>query len=279
LGKLRFHVLFENVQMGEATIEDFALACCNQTTKLVGTFELKPSIKNEDIVVRFLSNFVSGYFTEGHAQNITIKGYKNSSSFDLLQPALSNLIMASSVPTLAQLFPGTPSLVTSSLLYRPSSIFHLTELATSLELRNPFSENITVKSVNLLLYPCKNQVKVAGIQICHEYYASPLARFAPSNFESIFIPANTISGCFSCCQGSKCQEKIKLCPRAATGHCMKASIESFLSPEAIVALFHTATSGLLMKVNGTINAYIGTYETHLFYQQEGLLVTLASFFS
>jgi hypothetical protein len=101
-----------------------------------------------------------------------------------------------------------------------------------------------------------------------------LARFAPASFAPIFIPAST-SGCFSCCQGAGCEEKLKLCPRATAGQCMSADVQSFLSPEAIAAIIRSATSGLLMKVNGTIHASIGAYATQLFYQQEGLLVTMA----
>lgn len=56
---------------------------------------------------------------------------------------------------------------------------------------------------------------------------------------------------------------------------MHASVDSFFSPEAIAALFHSATSGLLMKVNGTIGASIGDYATQLWYEQEGLLVSIA----
>jgi hypothetical protein len=56
---------------------------------------------------------------------------------------------------------------------------------------------------------------------------------------------------------------------------MAAAVEGFISAEAIAALFHTATTGLLMTVNGTISAAIGDYATHLFYRQEALLVTMA----
>lgn len=56
---------------------------------------------------------------------------------------------------------------------------------------------------------------------------------------------------------------------------MVAGVESFLSPEAIATIIRTATSGLLMKVNGTIHASIGAYSTQLFYHQEGLVVTMA----
>lgn len=64
------------------------------------------------------------------------------------------------LPTLARLFPDTPTLVTSSVLYTPS-IFHLSQIPTALKLQNPFSENITVTGVDLELYPCEDQVKGA----------------------------------------------------------------------------------------------------------------------
>lgn len=66
-----------------------------------------------------------------------------------------------------------------------------------------------------------------------------------------------------------------ICPRGSVGECMHADVDSFFSPEAIAALFHSATSGLLMKVNGTIGTSIGEYPTKLWYQQEGLLVGIA----
>uniref|UniRef100_M4B581 Uncharacterized protein n=1 Tax=Hyaloperonospora arabidopsidis (strain Emoy2) TaxID=559515 RepID=M4B581_HYAAE len=61
------------------------------------------------------------------------------------------------MPTLAELFPSTPTLVTSSLLFIPS-ILHLTRISTSLELQNPFSERITLTTLDLKLYPCENQI-------------------------------------------------------------------------------------------------------------------------
>jgi hypothetical protein len=111
--------------------------------------------------------------------------------------------------------------------------------------------------------------------VCDSYYTVPLARFAPDDFEPIFIPAKS-KGCYSCCQGHQC-ETLPLCPHARTiGKCMAASVEGFISAEAIAAIFRTATTGLLMRVNGTIGAAIGAYETQLFYKQDALLVTLAT---
>lgn len=110
--------------------------------------------------------------------------------------------------------------------------------------------------------------------MCKKYYDASLARFAPSSFAPIYIPAST-SGCFSCCEGEHCADKMSLCPHGSVGQCMSADVQSFLSPEAIAAIIRSATSGLLMKVNGTIHASIGAYATQLYYQQEGLLVTMA----
>jgi hypothetical protein len=204
---------------------------------------------------------------------IAIRGSAGSSSLDLLQPAMKALSIPSKLPTLAELFPATPSLVTSSMLYIPS-LFHLTRIPTSLELRNPFSESITVTAVDLELFPCEDQAADDGKLVCKKYFADSLARFAPAVFQPIFIPAST-SGCFSCCQGSHCSDQVSLCPHASARQCMSADVQSFLSPEAIATIIHSLTGGLLMRVNGTIGASIGDYATHLFYQQDGLLVTMA----
>lgn len=110
--------------------------------------------------------------------------------------------------------------------------------------------------------------------MCTKYYSDPLARFSPAKFEPIFIPAQT-DGCFSCCQGEHCDKKHKICPKGSVGQCMAASVESFFSAEAIATLFHTATTGLLMRVDGKIHTSIGQYATQLAYQQSGLLVTMA----
>lgn len=89
---------------------------------------------------------------------IEIQGSSESTTLDILQPALKALTIPSSLPTLADLFPDTPTLVTSSVLYTPS-IFHLMQIPTALKLQNPFSENITVTAVDLQLYPCEDQTK------------------------------------------------------------------------------------------------------------------------
>ncbi|GMF64531.1 unnamed protein product [Phytophthora lilii] len=296
LGSLVLDVFFEDTRMGSAKISDFSLNCCGKATVLTGIFEYNPRAADFDTAERFLSNFVSGYFTHGAAQEIAIKGSAKSTSLDLLQPAMKNLLIPSKLPTLAELFPATPTLVTSSLLYIPS-LFHLTQIPTSLELRNPFSESITVTMVDLELYPCEDQVlgkcknKASFVAVaygvlhyivlgedgkltCKKYFAESLARFAPAVFQPIFIPAST-NGCFSCCQGSHCADHVSLCPRALVGQCMSADVQSFLSPEAIATIIHSLTGGLLMRVNGTIGASIGDYGTRLFYAQDGLLVTMA----
>ncbi|KAL4173397.1 hypothetical protein KRP22_005353 [Phytophthora ramorum] len=274
LGSLVLDVFFEGTRMGSAKISDFSLNCCGKPTILQGNFDYNPRASDLAVAERFLSNFVCGYFTHGAAQEIAIKGSTESTSLDLLQPAMKDLSIPSKLPTLTELFPATPTLVTSSLLYIPS-LFHLTQIPTSLELRNPFSENITVTMVDLELYPCEDQVSGDdGKLMCKKYFAESLARFAPAVFQSIFIPANT-NGCFSCCQGSHCDAHVSLCPRASAGQCMSADVQSFLSPEAIATIIHSLTGGLLMRVNGTIGASIGGYATRLFYQQDGLLVTMA----
>lgn len=89
---------------------------------------------------------------------IEIQGTSESSPLDILQPALKALTIPSDLPTLAELFPKTPTLVTSSVLYTPS-ILHLSQIPTALRLQNPFSESITVTAVDLQLYPCEDQSK------------------------------------------------------------------------------------------------------------------------
>ncbi|KAG2788222.1 hypothetical protein JG687_00004431 [Phytophthora cactorum] len=274
LGSLVLDVFSDGARMGSAKIADFSLNCCGKPTVLRGSFEYNPQPSDLATAERFLSNFVCGYFTHGAAQEIAIKGSAESTSLDLLQPAMKDLSIPSKLPTLGELFPATPTLVTSSLLYIPS-LFHLTRIPTSLELRNPFSESITVTGVDLELYPCEDQASGDdGNLVCKKYYDKSLARFAPTVFQPIYIPANTNS-CFSCCQGSHCSDHEPLCPRASVGQCMNADVQSFLSPEAIATIIHSLTGGLLMRVNGSIGASIGDYATHLSYQQDGLLVTMA----
>ncbi|KAG7389562.1 hypothetical protein PHYPSEUDO_010207 [Phytophthora pseudosyringae] len=274
LGSLVLDVFSDGARMGSAKISNFNLNCCSKPTVLQGSFKYSPRASDLATAERFLSNFVCGYFTHGASQEIAIKGSAESTSLDLLQPAMKVLSIPSKLPTLGELFPATPTLVTSSLLYIPS-LFHLTRIPTALELRNPFSESITVTGVDLELYPCEDQVSGDdGKLVCNKYFDKSLARFAPVVFQSIFIPA-TSKGCFSCCQGLHCNDHVPLCPRASVGECMSAEVQSFLSPEAIATIIHSLTGGLLMRVNGTIGASIGDYATRLFYQQDGLLVTMA----
>ncbi|OWZ03283.1 hypothetical protein PHMEG_00025018 [Phytophthora megakarya] len=274
LGSLVLDVFFDGAQMGSAKISEFSLNCCGKPTVLRGSFEYNPKVDDLVTAKRFLSNFVCGYFTHGASQEIAIKGSAESTSLDLLQPAMKVLSIPSKLPTLAELFPATPTLVTSSLLYIPS-LFHLTQIPTSLELRNPFSESIKITMVDLELYPCEDQMPGDdGKLVCKKYYEKPLARFAPVMFQSIYLPAKTNS-CFSCCQGSHCSDHASLCPRASIGQCMSADVYSFFTPEAIATIIHSLSGGLLMRVNGSIGASIGDYTTDLFYQQDGLLVTMA----
>ncbi|CAI5730851.1 unnamed protein product [Peronospora destructor] len=274
LGLLVLDVFFDGVRMGSAKISDFSLNCCGKLTILRGSFEYKPLPSDLATAERFLSNFVSGYFTHGAAQEIAIKGSAESTPLDLLQPALKVLSIPSKLPTLAEMFPSMPTLVISSLLYIPP-IFHLAQIPTSLELRNPFSESIMVTAIDMELYPCEDQILGDdGKLVCKKYFDDSLARFAPAVFHPIFIPANTNS-CFSCCRGSRCSDHVKLCPHASVGKCMNAAVQSLLSPEAIATIIHTLAGGLLMRINGTIGASIGDYATHLFYQQDGLFVAMA----
>uniref|UniRef100_M4BN23 Uncharacterized protein n=1 Tax=Hyaloperonospora arabidopsidis (strain Emoy2) TaxID=559515 RepID=M4BN23_HYAAE len=274
LGSLTLDVFFDRARMGSAKISDFSLNCCGKLTILRGTFVYDPQPSDSTTAERFLSNFVCGYFTHGAAQEIDIRGSSESTTLDLLRPAMNALSIPSKLPTLAKLFPSTPTLVTSSLLYIPS-ILHLTRIPTSLELRNPFSENITLTTLDLELYPCEDQILGNdGKMVCKKYFADSLARFAPAVFKPIFIPANTDS-CFSCCQGSHCADRVALCPHASAGTCLSADVQSFLSPEAIATIVHSLTGGLLMRVNGTVGASIGDYATRLCYQQDGLFITMA----
>ncbi|CEG36032.1 Protein of unknown function DUF3712 [Plasmopara halstedii] len=273
LGSLVLDVFSAGAWMGSAKILDFSLQCCGQRTVLSGEFVFNPQTKDLAAAKKFLSNFVCGYFTHGGGQEIAIKGSVNSTSLDLLQPAMKILAIPTVLPTLGDLFPATPTLVTSSLFYIPS-LFHLTRIPASLELRNPFSASITITDVDLEIFPCKDQVSDSGVLMCKTYFANSLARFAPASLNPIFIPAKTNS-CFSCCQGFQCSERVHLCPRASAGQCLSAEIQSFLNPETIAVIIHSLTGGLLMRVNGTISAMIGDYAMRLFYQQDGLLVKMA----
>lgn len=145
------------------------------------------------------------------------------------------------------------------------------QVDTSLELRNPFQETITITGADLELYPCKWQQGTEPI-VCLEYYKEALAHFSPIPFHPIRIPATT-SSCFSCCLGEQCTVKRDaLCPNALEGICMKANLTTVFSIEALWALIRSATSGLLMRVNGTVNVSIGSYATNIFYAQDALLV-------
>ncbi|CAH0479243.1 unnamed protein product [Peronospora belbahrii] len=275
LGSLVLDVYFDGARMGSATMLDFSLNCCGKPTILRGSFEYKPLPSDLATAERFLSNFVCGYFTHGFSQKIIIRGSAESTPLDLLQPAMKALSIPTKLPVLAELFPSTPTLVTSSLLYIPS-IFHLTRIPTSLELRNPFSESIMVTALDMELYPCEDQILGDdGKLVCKKYFDDSLARFAPADFDPIFIPANT-NGCFSCCHGSHCGDHVALCPHASASQCMNADMQNFLSPEAIATIIHSLSGGLLMRVNGTIRASIGDYDTRLCYQQDDLFVAIAN---
>ncbi|OQS00831.1 hypothetical protein THRCLA_05838 [Thraustotheca clavata] len=260
--------------LGYAHLFNVTLLCCNESSLVEGQFTLRP--ESSILADRFLSNFVSGYYSGGNAQNITIHGSKDSSDIKILQPALTQLKLSASVPSLPDLFPKTPSLVASSLMY-PPSLFHLLTIATALVLRNPFGHAINVSTVDFELFPCKTQSTHEGILICEKYYDTSLARFHPHDFVPMIIPAKNTDGCLSCCQGNDCAKtsSVPLCPGVVPGTCMHAEVTSILNPAIISALFKTMTTGLLMKVNGTLNAMIDEYAMNMHYAQNGLLVTMS----
>ncbi|KAF1330464.1 hypothetical protein FI667_g5049, partial [Globisporangium splendens] len=235
LGALQFDVLSENARMGAAHIEDFDLKCCGEETILSGKFDLAPADADLPIARRFLSNFVSGYFTtcsEGVDDSV------DATNLGRFVPKDAN---ASDVV----------------------SVVHPVDPAPE-----PDPDCVA------LAEPIQRKHLVDGKLVCEKYYTEPLAHFAPSKFAPMFVPANS-PGCFTCCQGVHCEQKLPICPRGSVGECMHADVDSFFSPEAIAALLHSATSGLLMKVNGTIGVSIGDYATQLWYQQDGLLVSIA----
>ncbi|EQC33920.1 hypothetical protein SDRG_08602 [Saprolegnia diclina VS20] len=262
-------------RLGSARLHNVSLACCNASSLVTGSFLLAPS--SAALADAFLSNFVSGYYTHGRPQTIHIHGTPASSNKTLLQPALSQLSLDTAVPPLPMLFPETPTLVASSFMY-PPSILHLLTVATALVLRNPFGHTIDVTAVDLELYPCKTQRKdSAGVLVCDEYYEQLLARFHPKDMAAMVIPPKNTAGCLSCCQGANCgaSSKIPLCPGAVEGSCLHAEVASLLNPALISVLFKTMTTGLLMRVNGTLTANVGAFPMHMHYAQDGLLVTMA----
>ncbi|CAK4103594.1 unnamed protein product [Aphanomyces euteiches] len=223
-----------------------------------------------------INNSVLGTAVMDNVTLVDIQGTVDSSPNPYLQMALSKLRLQSSVPTLAGLFPETPTLVALSKMYRPS-VWDLFTVATALQVRNPFSHSIRVTAANLLLYPCENQNKDAsGHLVCTKYYASPLARFHPDEFEPMLIPGKTPEGCFTCCEGRDCGKHMKLCPGAIEGKCMKAKVEMTMwSLEVIRTLYATMTTGLLMHVEGNLTAMVDSFPMELAYTQDALLVQMA----
>ncbi|KAH9151044.1 hypothetical protein AeRB84_006241 [Aphanomyces euteiches] len=270
LDTLAVQVLINNSVLGTAVMDNVTLVCCNQTSNMVGLFSFKPA--SAAVGQTFLSQFVSG----ASPQQVDIQGTVDSSPNPYLQMALSKLRLQSSVPTLAGLFPETPTLVALSKMYRPS-VWDLFTVATALQVRNPFSHSIRVTAANLLLYPCENQNKDAsGHLVCTKYYASPLARFHPDEFEPMLIPGKTPEGCFTCCEGRDCGKHMKLCPGAIEGKCMKAKVEMTMwSLEVIRTLYATMTTGLLMHVEGNLTAMVDSFPMELAYTQDALLVQMA----
>nr|CCA20189.1 conserved hypothetical protein [Albugo laibachii Nc14] len=269
LGALSLDVYYQNTWIGTAQIANFVLHRRQIVSVLNGTFIFKPEFPTDFIPRSFLSNFVSGYFTDGKAQVISIRGSASSSNLELLKPALGSLLMQTKLETLASFYPYAPTLVSSSMIYL--DLLQPSQVETSLELRNPFQETITITGADLQLYPCKWQQGSSPI-VCLEYHVEALARFSPDPFQMIQIPART-SSCFSCCLGNDCTTKQRaLCPDASKGICMKANLTNIFSMEAVWALIRSATSVLLVRVNGTVNVSIGSYKTSIFYAQDSLLV-------
>jgi hypothetical protein len=73
LGKLVLDVLSSRARMGEATVDNFLLDCCGHKSILRGRFTFHPAAADLDIATRFLSNFVTGYFTGGKPQEVRVK--------------------------------------------------------------------------------------------------------------------------------------------------------------------------------------------------------------
>lgn len=70
LGALVLDVYYQNTWLGTAKISNFSLRCCRVPTLLNGTFIFEPVFPADFIPRSFLSNFVSGYFTNGKAQEV-----------------------------------------------------------------------------------------------------------------------------------------------------------------------------------------------------------------
>ncbi|KDO28597.1 hypothetical protein SPRG_06453 [Saprolegnia parasitica CBS 223.65] len=256
-------------RLGSARLHNVSLACCNASSLVAGSFVLAPS--SAALADAFLSNFVSGYYTHGRPQTIHIHGTPASSNKTLLQPALSQLSLDTAVPPLPMLFPETPTLVASSFMY-PPSIFHLLTVATALVLRNPFGHTIDVAAVDLELYPCKTQRKdSAGVLVCDEYYEQLLARFHRGHGGD-GDPAKKHGGLPLVLPRDQVRSN---CPGAVEGTCLHAEVASLLNPALISVLFKTMTTGLLMRVNGTLTANVNAFPMHMHYAQDGLLVTMA----
>ena len=68
LGALPLDVYYQNTWIGTAQIANFVLHRRQIVSVLNGTFIFKPEFPTDFIPRSFLSNFVSGYFTDGKAQ-------------------------------------------------------------------------------------------------------------------------------------------------------------------------------------------------------------------
>lgn len=70
LGALVLDVFSGHARMGSAHMADFSLNCCGEPSLIKGVFEFNPAASDQEAAVKFLSNFVSGYFTHGKAQQV-----------------------------------------------------------------------------------------------------------------------------------------------------------------------------------------------------------------
>ena len=277
--------------LGHLHVPRFHLECCGRPTVLQGSLELVETLENQVVLERFLSDFVSGYFTSTPA--LELAGSSSTSNVEVLKPMFHQFRLQVPVPTLARLFPtrAPTILVESQMYWSPDVLFHLdVEIPIVLELRNPFSAEITLVGSNLVLYPCRVQkpAEKEGLRTtCDSYSTQALARFQPQPFVPVTIPGHATS-CFSCCRGKDCHTRpmcrpskrenssVMLDPVTTNPACMTAKVIHVFSLDIITSLVQLlSTTGLLMYVNGTLDIRIGTqYSGTIHFQQHDVNVHL-----
>lgn len=278
LGNIRLEIKYKSAVLGVVHIDELNVQCCNKPNIVKAIVAFQPATSDIQVSEVFLSNFISGYYLRNNknGQQVGLHGMQTSTTYSVLQPALSKFYSVSWIPNLPIFFPNTPTLVLSALMYLPS-ILHPTQIATTLAMANPFSTEFKVLTVDFKMVPCK-VVNLADPMKCSEYFKTPLASFAPANLPTIQVDAKTRK-CYSCCQGTDCSrsnDEFPLCPNATIGTCATAQVLSIFSAETLAALMHTLSKdGLLVSVNGSMKVAIGEYETALMYQQSNLLVKLS----